>query len=813
MPVNKRKKNFHGLDGFVWWHGVVEDRFDPLFLGRCKVRIFGFDQSDKSEQPTKSLPWAYPSVDLDSGRNVVGPKEGDWVWGFFRDGENAQQPVMIGVIWGISEEVADPSRGFFDPRPDSLLTGHKVPREPEKLQQYDDGSGNDIEEEKFKSRWPEDAWLMESQAHRYPIGWECGHIDKTVVPEKIKNIDIGQRDVPTAHHPPGTGSDITSKGGDWTEAETAYNAEYPYNHVYFSEGGHFIEIDDSPNFERMHWYHRVGTFKEWSPLGGEVTKIVDNEWHIVLEKRFTHIEAAELLTVDWGMKVFVNKDREAGFNYDLTVGDKGHINLTTEGGKLNIHIQKDDMNVKVEKEHNTETDDDSNTTNHINRNLRVDGDWNIEVRGNCNITVLGNVNQVVTGNTTLKSIGSTNVYAVDGCSLTTENDVVATINGDLNANVFNDMTAHVQGSAFNNIEGNLRETVKGSHYRIVDGDYREQVKGKYELIVDDDMTTVCLKDMVRDAKGRLMDTSELACERHGKLAIIDETEYMSTKAEFIVEEATALISETAANITMNAAIIGNNTPAVNCSGALFADLSTYAEGGSGAAAPIPGPAPLPTLPITHPADATIHHPVIQTIIVAFINSVPSPIVKWTINVVPFVKDIAISIVENILGFGEADSNPSNNGAAADGTNDQKAESETPGITSNSAEGTAAGVAGGAGGGGGGGAKAPVGPSIGAPDGFLWKPFSEGDGNLVVLLPSDVRGGFATITLADGTSVDGRFTSVANGGREHYRFPQGGDAYSGATISTPVGDYTINDGSLRYEGGQGPAADTSTDDAQ
>jgi len=809
--ATRKKTNFHGLDGFVWWHGVVEDRFDPLFLGRCKVRMFGFDQSNKAEQPTADLPWAIPSVPLDSGRNVVGPKEGDWVWGFFRDGENAQQPVMLGVLWGISEEVADPSRGFFDPRPDSLLSGHQVPREPDDLQQFDDGSGNDIFEEAFKSRWPEDGWLMESQAHRYPIGWDCGHIDETVVPIKIENIDIGQRDVPTANHPPGTGSDITSAGGDWTEAETAYNSKYPYNHVHFHESGHFVEMDDTPNFERMHWYHRVGTFKEWNPLGGQVEKIVDNEWHIVLEKRFTHVEAAELLTVDWGMKIYVNKDKIGGFNYDLTVGDNGHINLTTEKGKVNIHVQGDDMNVKVEGEHNTETDDDSNTTNHINRNLRVDGDWNIEIRGDTNLTVLGDVNGLVLGNTTLKSEGSTNIVAVNGASLTTENDCVATINGNLNAKVTKDLTAHVEQSAFLNVEKNLRETIKGDHYRIVEGDYREQVKGKYELIVDDDMTTVSLGTMIRDAKGRLIDTSEVACERDGNLAIIDKADFISREADFIVDDAETQYTETAGLISMNASIIGNNAPIVNCEGVLNADLSAYAEGGSGATAPLPGPPPLSTLSITHPHDATFHHPIIETIIVTFINSVPAPVVIWAVNVVPFVKDIAASIVENILGFGEADFNPSNSGTAGDGSNDQLAEATLPGITTNSAEGSPAagdgGASSGSGGGGGGGAKAPSGPSIGAPDGFLWKPFSESDGNLVVLLPSDIRNGSVVIVGADGARTEGRFTAVANGGREHFRFDQPGSSFDGSRVETSSGNFSIDDGGLRYEGGQGPAAST------
>ena len=55
---------FQGKDGFVWWNGVVEDRKDPLFLGRCRVRILGWHTANKSELPTDMLPWAFPIMPL-----------------------------------------------------------------------------------------------------------------------------------------------------------------------------------------------------------------------------------------------------------------------------------------------------------------------------------------------------------------------------------------------------------------------------------------------------------------------------------------------------------------------------------------------------------------------------------------------------------------------------------------------------------------------------------------------------------------------------------------------------------------------------
>ena len=44
-------------------------------------------------------------------------------------------------------------------------------------------------------------------------------------------------------------------------------SSYPNNHVYESESGHVQEFDDTPGAERIHTYHRAGTFEEIHPDG------------------------------------------------------------------------------------------------------------------------------------------------------------------------------------------------------------------------------------------------------------------------------------------------------------------------------------------------------------------------------------------------------------------------------------------------------------------------------------------------------------------------------------------------------------------
>ena len=122
---------FMGKEGFVWWQGVVEDRHDPLYLGRCRVRVLGWHSDNKNDQPTVSLPWAYPVAPITSasqtgvGSTPLGPVEGTWVLGFYRDGDAGQEPLFFGTLGGIPELDAkgvnndgtvSGGQGFLDPR-------------------------------------------------------------------------------------------------------------------------------------------------------------------------------------------------------------------------------------------------------------------------------------------------------------------------------------------------------------------------------------------------------------------------------------------------------------------------------------------------------------------------------------------------------------------------------------------------------------------------------------------------------------------------------------------------------------------------
>ena len=97
------RNNFLGLDKFIWWVGIVETRADPLGLGRCQVRIFGWHTDNESQLPSKDLPWAQPMYPINNSKSFSAPMVGDWIVGFFMDGESAQAPIMMGVLPGIKQ--------------------------------------------------------------------------------------------------------------------------------------------------------------------------------------------------------------------------------------------------------------------------------------------------------------------------------------------------------------------------------------------------------------------------------------------------------------------------------------------------------------------------------------------------------------------------------------------------------------------------------------------------------------------------------------------------------------------------------------
>lgn len=97
------ENDYYG-DRFRWFVGVVKDVGDDK--ARVKVRIFGIHPTENLiDVSNDDLPWAmvvYPTTAGQTSGGVFshGLVEGSWVVGFFVDGEDSQQPVVLGSING-----------------------------------------------------------------------------------------------------------------------------------------------------------------------------------------------------------------------------------------------------------------------------------------------------------------------------------------------------------------------------------------------------------------------------------------------------------------------------------------------------------------------------------------------------------------------------------------------------------------------------------------------------------------------------------------------------------------------------------------
>ena len=267
--------NFLGMDGFRWFMGVVEDRQDPAQLGRVRVRAFGLHTENKQAIPTEDLPWAtcmHPTthgINSGIGQSPSFLVEGTWVVGFFLDPE-LQQPVVMGTMPGIPQNLGDITKGFNDP--------------------------NERKDEEGVSVYPREA--------------EQSDVDKLARGENTIDKETNQTKDVT----------IANSKNTWNEPDSAYKATYPYNRVFKTETGHVKEYDDTEGEERIHEYHKSGSFYEIDKDGNRVTRLVKDNYEIVAGDNYVNIKGDVNLTIDSNCNTHI----------------KGNWNIQVDGTKTEV---------------------------------------------------------------------------------------------------------------------------------------------------------------------------------------------------------------------------------------------------------------------------------------------------------------------------------------------------------------------------------------------------------------------------------------------------------------------------------------------
>ena len=326
-----------GMDGFVWFTGVVEDRNDPSKLGRVKVRCLGLHTESKVDIPTEDLPWAHVMQSTNNpsmqglGNTPTFLVEGTWVVGFFLDAVEKQQPLIMGTLPGVPQAVADKTKGFNDPN--GTYPSEKITHSNHALQESDVNrlARNDTD-----------------KAHAVVAAKNTGRT---------------------------TGVAIANSSTTFDEPTSAYAASYPKNHVLETESGHIKEYDDTSGQERIHEYHKKGTFYEIDKDGNKVTRVVGDNYEGIAGSDFVNVKGSANLTVsetlsikaktiqmeaDTINEVYGTHTSTAGtFTHTATTGNttysSGEITVNSITQTKHTHSQPSDSRGDSESETNSPT--------------------------------------------------------------------------------------------------------------------------------------------------------------------------------------------------------------------------------------------------------------------------------------------------------------------------------------------------------------------------------------------------------------------------------------------------------------------------
>lgn len=341
--------DFMGLNNFVWWFGVVENRLDPINLGRVQVRCFGWHTDDRNQIPIEDLPWAHPVVPYGSV-SVKPPSEGTMVFGFFADGREGRFPVILGTVPGIPEEIRASEQGFTDPISEADKATQSWPRKIKEVLLRINGEGVDIQDD-IARRNP--TYLNEptvSRLARPTRATDANGQFLGIVPGSIANTTIAiQRNNRVANV-------VSASDQIWNEPFPSYSAMYPFNHVDETESGHAFEMDDTPGYERVQLSHRTGSTIEFMSEGDVKQKNMRNKYDVTManDYKYTAGKRDEVVQSDMFLKIngkliiqcenvdFVAKNNVNIKGNTVNITGVDSLNLASKGntkiGGLNTHV-------------------------------------------------------------------------------------------------------------------------------------------------------------------------------------------------------------------------------------------------------------------------------------------------------------------------------------------------------------------------------------------------------------------------------------------------------------------------------------------
>ena len=364
---------YQGKQGLVWFTGVVEDRNDPKALNRVRVRIYGAHTDDKTLIATPDLPWSEVLMPTTSpslsglGTTTHGLVEGSTVMGFWRDGKDQQDAVVMGSLIGspldyykIDERIDDkgtrsfnkvlrsPSKGFNDPR---LATEEDYDKDNnpdgKNAQHINRNYGLSLALDKSPRRSYQSASQSYPKAEYFAIGQE----------EDLDGDGVWSTDVNFLARGDTTQYPVINLSKGEPDRSNYVKPIYPFNHVHETESGHVIELDDTPEYERIHAHHRTGTRVEIDNTGTYVEKIVRDKYTLILGKDTVKIQGA--VDIEVGDSITANAIAAAGGSEALS--KSAAAGLVNEDGTLTDDTKQKLLDAGVTEEQIKELEAETTT--------------------------------------------------------------------------------------------------------------------------------------------------------------------------------------------------------------------------------------------------------------------------------------------------------------------------------------------------------------------------------------------------------------------------------------------------------------------
>jgi hypothetical protein len=387
-------------EDFHWFIGrVVNIKDDEYRLGRVQVRVIESQSGDNLGKPKStgkgipddSLLWAWPISAIQSaslhqaklneteqfgspdwigavGLSPTGIAKGTYVYGFYLDGVEKNIPLIFG-------------------------TYHKKSILPEK-----DSEGGTFLQTKNTPGQKEAQWDVAPLAQGDFTDPQGTEVKGQSLPKEEYEAKL-------------------KKNKDLNEPESPYKTEYPYNLTYTSKSGHAIELDDTPNHERVHVWHQSGSYEEVANgegfKGRRVKKTVDDDFTVIKknENRIVGGNSTEEITGNNLTQILANDNHHVSLDQAVLVG-----------GRQTVYVEKDQVTVVNGSQTVTIAGDN---------NIVVEGYVNLAATGGINLTgpVTINGHLTVTGGVTDKTAPSSACSFPSGKIAIIKNGIIKTMIG------------------------------------------------------------------------------------------------------------------------------------------------------------------------------------------------------------------------------------------------------------------------------------------------------------------------------------------------------------------------------------------------